>query len=1274
MTQSVAATALATASSILMGLLYAAPAQASPISAVPDEGDIIRIGLGQKARLDRCLTGMSLHLGGPAVKGIAARGLAGSDAELAALVERWPVAVQEAEDQDQGDKSLGEDPNSRKARLEAANKIYAQTGWSSGTQYHAPEFDEAARAFARKAYENHYSRVGIDDGRSTAGKAAVAKAREVADSVKGANWMLDLMATDLLRSAAGGGLHPPGTTATDIATFLRYGGFPSAPVEEDSAEYRLEVERLKAAWGACDSFNPIDPNRVLSPLVVTAHAEWEAEYAAQAKPRAEIVDAEITASTQARKANEAMLQSLGQAWLADQILLWQKYWAGQPKSNIHRPEPEVFTKANADLAKARDRAAAQLTIANAAVTTAKTASDKASAAQQSAYTIADTAKTPRGRGLLYAQQSAQVTKASYAATLAAAKATQTAVNAAKATVANSGALFALSQTQTHALNTEFRKAAALEAAAQAKSAAAAAEAQAKEAAANATKAKNAQATAEAAEETARVAAATAKTERGKAEKEKATAAAEAAIAASERAKAQEAEARAQSERTAAGNARSAAEAAGSTSWSKLAEAEAAEKRAYEARDAAEEAERKKNATASRSRSLEAAAAAAEGSTAAKETREAATEARAAANDASGAATRARAAANDASSAAVNARAAATRADAASERARSAADSAWSAYMTSYSAAQTAHAAAAEAIDASAAAKTNAKTAEAEAKKAQAAAAKAREESIAANAEAAKTSAWAARTAGYSFAAGEAASGARDAATQAVSAANDAINIGTPYQESDSSAAFAVLVGQTAKSMAEQQADAAEAKAKSSAKMAAEAKALADKANGDAKIAAQAAAAAAADAAKALQSAAAARASAAEASKAADAAKKADAKTTEYNAQASEDAFYAESAARDAESSAGTADRDATEAEKDASSARSAASAAETDASSARNTATKAESNANAAETAAKNADTAAKDADQAASRAEEEERKELEADRKAAMEAGDTGVLDGNPGAELSADDEAILRAECGQTCVDDYRSARAAVAASVVDWIRANGAEVLLEVLGVNNVKRCFSQGDIESCLWALVDAASLVVIIGKAPAIAKAILTVTSGISKFFQKAEWGERTLKALRKIIQKVRKEGHKPPECLVKGKSGAKSAAFALASSSMTGNVRAAQADTPEVPCLKAITAGPNMKAHYLKHRALLQKVLNKTYPKWKDDEGAEFLADLFELVKSGRFKFKGMGTLPHPDADGTYPAKLIFRGEGLTMVLKPGGEWQTLLTSGTGMDLRIRML
>lgn len=34
----------------------------------------------------------------------------------------------------------------------------------------------------------------------------------------------------------------------------------------------------------------------------------------------------------------------------------------------------------------------------------------------------------------------------------------------------------------------------------------------------------------------------------------------------------------------------------------------------------------------------------------------------------------------------------------------------------------------------------------------------------------------------------------------------------------------------------------------------------------------------------------------------------------------------------------------------------------------------------------------------------------------------------------------------------------------------------------------------------------------------------------------------------------------------------------------------------------------------------------------------------------------------------------IYRGEGLTVVTNTAGEWVTLLTSGKGMDLAIRML
>ncbi|MFE7663534.1 hypothetical protein [Streptomyces celluloflavus] len=1197
------------------------------------------------------------------MKDTASKGLNGKDSDLSAIVYGVEAKMGQLGDALQKDKQGVIDylnaSRARKDRWETANYPYAKTGWDSGTSFHAPEFDKDILAFTLGPQETLYFRLGLD-GHAEPGRVALDRAKELAKEINGADTWNDVAAAEMIKNI--GPDYREGT-ASDIATFLRHGGFPTEAPAEGSAEFRIEVEALKGAWGACDSLNPVDARRVMTPVVTAAQVEWETEYAAQAAPRAEITTAEVAASAEAHKATDAMIEAIGQAWLAEQILLWQKYWAGQPKDSILRPSPAVFTQANVDLAAARKKAADQLTLAEKTVTAAKAASDKATTAQSAAWAIADAAKNPRGRGLLHAQQSAQVVKASYAAAQAATKTTQTAVNAAKATVADSKALYALSQTQAHAVNTEFRRAAALEAAAQAKSAATAAEAQAKEAAANATKAKAAQATAEAAEVTARKAAATAKEQRGVAEKERAKAAEGRANAASERQKAEDAEKRAQQERQRASDARDAAVGAGGTASAKMQSALAAEQRAYDARDKAAEAERKKNATASRAAALEAAAAAAEGTADAAETRTAATEARTAANEASTAATNARAAAGEASDAAVAARTAATVAEGASERANAAASHAWSAYEATHAAAQTAHAAAADAIGAAAAAAQNVKNAEAEAKKAAEAAVTARKEAAAAREEAAKTASWAAVTTGHAYAAAQAATAARDSAAEVTKPANEAISVGTPYKETDSAAAFAVLVGQSSKSMAEAQAAAAKAKADEAARTANEAKVLADKAAADSKVAAQAAAAAAADAAKATQSVAEARASATAAAKSADAAKAADANAQKYDAQAGTDAVYARGAANDAAADAAAANRDATEAERDASSARSAATSAENDATTARGAADKAEKNATVAETAAKNAEGAAKEANQSADRAEATERKEIEAERKAAMETGDTGIGNGSSLPGLSSDEEAILLAECGQSCVDEYREAKTAAAMSVVDWIKANGGEILLEVLGVNNVKRCFGQGDVESCLWTLVDAASLLAVVGKLPAVGKAIVRVSSGIVKFFEKAEWGKRTVTRLRALIERARK--YPKPLCVASTALTPRSATARFAS---TTSASTRTADAPKMPCISAVTAGKNFKAHFISHRALLEKVLDKKYKKWKEDEGAEFLLDLMEMVRGKRFKFEGIGTL-NKDAD---PA-LILRGEGLTLVLKENGEFWTLLESGTGMDLAIMM-
>ncbi|MDH6627558.1 hypothetical protein M2271_005384 [Streptomyces sp. LBL] len=1119
------AVALATASALLGGLVSAAPASADEPGDNPSDPYLrtLRISLGAQARKDRCQGGRAVHYGGPELKSAAAAKLTGTDADLREFVSpdrlgfEWGQAAQRDDDAGIADLKVFRD---RQDKLNTANKPYAAVNSSGGRDYWAPEFGKDIVAFTLGTQQDLYNKA-TENPTPRPGQASLDQARKVLDAFDTGDdgWAAaykNVAGRELLDTTNLGY-----SSANDVATFLRFGGFPTKAPEPESLEFRTEVEALKTAWAACDSANPIDHYRVLTGPVLQAYSEWEAEYAGQAEQRMAIVTAEAAAAKETRVATNTMIEAVRQAWQADQILYWQKYWAAH-KDAIDYPTKAEFTKATAGLNAAKAAAAAQVTLADAAATRAKTAADTAGTQQTKAWTIADAARLPRGRGLLYAQQSVQVAKASAAATLAAAKATLTASNAAKATVADSQTLLALAKTQTHALNTEFRKTAALEAKAQAKAAAESAAKLAAEAAANATTAKNARATAEKAEQTAKTQAAEAKRQRGIAEAEKATAERERDTAASERAKAGAAEERARGEQDNARQARTDAETAGSTAAEKLAVAEDAEARAFTSRDQAVKAEQEKNATASRAAALESAAAAAEGTEAAAETRQAATEARSAANEAAGAATRARSAANEATTAAVNARAAATRADGAAKRSRSAAEAAQSAYTKTHAAAATAHAAAAEAIDAAASAKENAKKADAEAKKAQAAAITARKEATAAVAEAAKTAEWSAKTAGYAAATAQYAQAARDAATAVTKAADEAITIGSPYIESDSSAAYAVLIGQTSKTLAEQQANAAKAKSDEAKKAAAQAKALADKAAGDAKIALQAAADAADYAVQAVNSAAAANASAAAAATDAAAAKKADANAQKYDEQAGTDAFYANFAANDAESAAAQADNSATEAEKDAAGARAAASAAESDASAADRAATDAESNAVDAEKAASNAENSAKEADAAATRAEAEERERLQAEQAARAEAGTVDV-----GGDLTADEEAILLAQCGQDCVDEFRRAKALASKDVIDWVKENGADILLEVLGVNNVRRCLGSFDIESCLWSLVDAASLLVVVGKLPAVSKAIYRVMSGIGKFFEQSRTATKTLQWLRKVIEK-----YKAAECVI----------------------------------------------------------------------------------------------------------------------------------------------
>ncbi|MFF6887683.1 polymorphic toxin type 27 domain-containing protein [Streptomyces sp. NPDC012421] len=1127
LTRAISTTALVTASAVLTGLVQAPPAVAETTPEVDD--GLYRNSIGEDRRLDRCLTGVALHFGGGQMKAKAIEGLTGTEEQLRTVVGDlgWigygPLGQARDADEEAGG-AYATAVYDRNMALEAANKPYAQSAWASDDmEWHVPEFGEDVTRFTQKEMA---WRLGWD-GHSNAGPEAVARARAVAEENRGkddwhdwsADSMLDdseLKNTDWWR----------GTTASDIASYLRRGGFATEAPAKDSPAYRVEVEDLKQAWAACDFQNPVDPRRMLNAPVMTAMVEWEQEYAGQAPQRAVIIQAEADAAAATREAADDMIEAIGLAWRAEQILTWRKYWqdtlAADPDTILGKPDQAMYDKATAELAKLRSDAAALVTAADAQAAKAATAAGKAATAQQEAWSFADTAKVPRGRGLMYAQQSVQVARASAAAASAAAKATATARSATNATIADAEALLAKAQTESKAISTEFRRVAAVEAAAQAKAAADSAAANATAAADAADTAVAARTTAEQKRDKAKNAAATAATERAKAQTEKATAVAERAKAAAERTKAVEAEQRAGTQKTAAQTADTAASTAATDATAKRKTADDRAKAAKAAREKAVAALQGKLAAAARAAALEAAAAAADGTATAAETRAAATAARTAATQAAEAAGAAQTAADQATAAAVGARSAATTAEGAARRAEASASKAWEGYYTSLGAASTARAAAATALDASQDAATRADLAATASQNATALAEKARLESVAAQEDADDAVKSAAVVVGRAYAAGQAALAARDVAREAVTAGAEAVASGTPYQEKDAAAAFAVLVGQSSKTIAEQQAAAAEAKAAEATQAAADAQAAAAQAQGDAKLAAEAAARAAADSVRAAEAVTRAQTAAARATDAQAGAKTAAEAAAGHAQQAGNDAAGARTTADEAGDAALEADREATDAERHAAEAREKAGRAGEAAQDAAKKATDSEKAAKDAESKASDATGDSTAAEEAAKKAEQEQREKNEAAHKEALAEGVTPIEGGaNNWPRLGEREEKILLDACGQTCVDDYRDGLAAVSVDIVEWATENGGRILFEQLDAAKVKQCLAGSDVEECLWELVDIASNAAIVGRMPALSQAIEQVSDGVRTLFRDADDALRRLNELTSVIREAR---------------------------------------------------------------------------------------------------------------------------------------------------------
>jgi len=98
--------------------------------------------------------------------------------------------------------------------------------------------------------------------------------------------------------------------------------------------------------------------------------------------------------------------------------------------------------------------------------------------------------------------------------------------------------------------------------------------------------------------------------------------------------------------------------------------------------------------------------------------------------------------------------------------------------------------------------------------------------------------------------------------------------------------------------------------------------------------------------------------------------------------------------------------------------------------------------------------------------------------------------------------------------------------------------------------------------------------------------------------------------------------------------------------------------------------GPHFADHYDRHRNLLEAALGRVYPLTTQGEDA-FLSDLGQLITDDVLKPIGIATI-NRGQPMVYIYTATVGSTPLTAVVRPCGEWNTLLRAGTGRDLGLQ--
>ncbi|MGK4593188.1 hypothetical protein [Amycolatopsis sp. w19] len=212
---------------------------------------------------------------------------------------------------------------------------------------------------------------------------------------------------------------------------------------------------------------------------------------------------------------------------------------------------------------------------------------------------------------------------------------------------------------------------------------------------------------------------------------------------------------------------------------------------------------------------------------------------------------------------------------------------------------------------------------------------------------------------------------------------------------------------------------------------------------------------------------------------------------------------------------------AEQAERDADEARQAAARADQYAKDADSAARNAEKYADNIEARAKNAEEDAKAIQAQLAQLQEELRKaDEEQDRREAEEA----INEDSEVPALTPDEENDLRAEKGQAGVDEYNRARTEANKDLLGLIVAEGGQVILDLVGFTDAKRCFMEGDFISCVMTVINALPILKIarfISKIPDAISTTVRIVKGIRTFKDVKLAARRVIDNLRDLLKQLK---------------------------------------------------------------------------------------------------------------------------------------------------------